>query len=260
MTLLHGFDTRPIINEAVILMAGSGSRVRANGIIMPKPLIEVAGRPLFAHTVNCLKEAGIRRLHVVTGYNSDALLAGLEPLMPVGMELHPIHNLQWTKKNGISLLSAAGHVSSPFLLTMGDHFFDPAIIDLLIAGADLTKLNLAVDRKIETVFDIDDAMKVRTRGTQLIAIGKDLEDYNAIDTGVFVCPPEIFEYFETAGRSGDCSLADGVQLMAQAGKVNAIDIGNAWWHDIDTAEMLKHAEAMPALRADGIAIPHRSTL
>jgi choline kinase len=246
MSLLSSFVTSHCLSEAVILMAGAGSRARAGGMTTPKPLINVAGRPLFSYTLDCLERGGIRRLHVVTGYNSAALLAGLEPLIPVGMQLHPIHNPDWRKRNGISLLAAAEHVSSPFLLAMGDHYFDPAIVDLLIAGADLTKLNVAVDRKIETIFDISDAMKIQSRGTHLVAIGKELQNYNAIDTGVFVCPTEVFDYFEAASRSGDCSLSDGIQLMAAAGKVRTIDIGDAWWHDIDTTEILRHAEMMPA--------------
>ena len=74
-----------------------------------------------------------------------------------------------------------------------------------------------------------------------IAIGKSLTDYDAIDTGLFVCSPEIFGYLEQAKRDGDCSLADGVRLMAADGKVRVIDIGDAWWQDIDSPETLEHA-------------------
>src|SRR5260370_34729047 len=85
-------------------------------------------------------------------------------------------------------------------------------------------------------------MKVKTKGDRVVAIGKDLQDYDAIDTGLFVCPPEIFKYLEQAKRDGDCSLADGVRAMAADGKVRATDIGDAWWQDIDTPEMLAQAE------------------
>ena len=236
---------RPVSNrirEAVILAAGSGSRLRAVANNLPKPLIEIAGRPLFSYFIEALKKAGIEKVHVVTGSSSDVLLAGVKPLVPSGMRLHPIHNSNWQKQNGISLLVAAPHVRSPFVLTMGDHLFEPAIVDLVIRNADLGTANLAVDRKLDSIFDIADAMKIRTKQDWVVAIGKNLPDYDAIDIGLFVCPTEIFDYLERAKRDDDCSLADGVRAMAADGKVRAIDIGDAWWQDIDTPEMLVAAE------------------
>ena len=124
--------------------------------------------------------------------------------------------------------------------------FDRSLVELLRDEGSRDQLNLAIDRKVETVFDLDDAMKVQTRGDRLVAIGKDLANYDAIDTGVFLCAPNIFDYLERAKRNDDCSLADGVRLMAIDAQVRAIDIGNAWWQDIDTPEMLRHAESKVA--------------
>src|SRR5439155_14749633 len=124
---------------------------------------------------------------------------------------------------------------------MSDHLFDQSIVDLLLGSAAPARLNLAIDRKIGSIFDLDDAMKVQTSGDRLIAIGKDLKTYDAIDTGLLVCPLEIFEYLERAKKNGDCSLADGVRSMALDEKVLAVDIGAAWWQDIDTPAMLVHA-------------------
>jgi 1L-myo-inositol 1-phosphate cytidylyltransferase len=231
-----------LVTDAVVLMAGSGSRLRAGGNTLPKPMIQIAGRPVFSYIVESLKKAGIETVHVVTGSNSDALLAGLKPLVPAGMQLLPIHNPDWQKQNGISVLAAAAHVRSPFLLTMGDHLFEPSIVDLAIHNADPNALNVAVDRKLDAIFDLGDAMKIKTKGNRIVAIGKDLTDYDAIDTGLFVCSLEIFEYLERAKHKEDCSLADGVRAMAADGKVRAIDIGDAWWQDIDTPEMLAQAE------------------
>src|SRR5207249_3802746 len=125
-----------------------------------------------------------------------------------------------------------------------DHLFDQSIVHLLLERAAPAKLNLAIDRKIGSIFDLDDAMKVQTSGDRLLAIGKDLKTYDAIDTGLLVCPLEIFEYLERAKKNGDCSLADGVRLMAQERQARAIDIGSARWQDIDTPEMLRHAAAL----------------
>jgi len=99
-----------------------------------------------------------------------------------------------------------------------------------------------MDRKLDSIFDLDDAMRVQTHGHQIVAIGKHLRDYDAIDAGMFVCPVKIFDYLERAKQNGDCSLADGVRLMAEDNQVRGIDIGAAWWQDIDTPEMLSWAE------------------
>lgn len=230
------------MTDAVVLMAGSGSRLRTAGSNLPKPLIQIAGRAVFSYTIDALEKAGIKTVHIVTGSNADALLDGLKPLMPDGMKLNPIHNPEWQKQNGISLLAAANHLPSPFLLTMGDHLFDSAIVDLAIRKADPNYVNLAVDRKLDAIFDIADAMKAKTNADLVVEIGKDLVDYDAIDTGLFVCCPEIFQYLEQSKRNDDCSLADGVRAMARDGKVRAIDIDDAWWQDIDTPEMLAQAE------------------
>src|ERR1700730_12940714 len=121
---------------------------------------------------------------------------------------------------------------------MGDHLFESSILDRLIAHADLPRLNLAIDRKISSIFDLDDAMKVQTQDNLIVAIGKRLENYNAIDTGIFLCPEMVFDYLRRALRDNDCSLADGVRLMAADRNALAIDIGEAWWQDVDTPGML----------------------
>ena len=236
------FSQQSRIAEAVILMAGSGSRLRGADETFLKPLVPILGRPLISYTIDALAGAGIRKINAVVGFESERLVAAARRLVPAGIEICFIENPEWQKQNGISFLAAKDYVAAPFLLTMSDHLFDEAIVDLLIESADLGCLNLAIDRKLNSIFDLDDAMKVQTRGDRVAAIGKNLRAYDAIDTGLFVCPLEIFEYLERAKQRGDCSLADGIRLIAADNKVRAIDIGDAWWQDIDTPEMLQQAE------------------
>ena len=233
------------ISEAVILMAGAGSRLRGSDQTFLKPLVPILGRPLVCYIIDALTRAGINKVNFIVGYESERMRAAVKKLAPPKPEWVFIENPDWQKQNGISLLAAAHQVSAPFLLTMSDHLFDHAILDLLIESADIDFLNLAVDRKLDSVFDLDDAMKIRTDGDKVVEIGKNLLDYDAIDTGLFVCPESIFDYLERArlgSRRNDCALADGVRLMAADGKVRPIDIGNAWWQDVDTVTMLQQAE------------------
>jgi choline kinase len=238
------------VSEAVILMAGVGSRLRGSAADPPKPLVPILGRPLISHTLDALARAGINVVNAVVGFQSALLGAALKSLVPPDIKLRLIENPDWQKQNGISVLAAARHVTAPFLLTMSDHLFDRTIVELLIASSDFNQLNLAIDRKVDSIFDLDDAMKVQTRGDRIAAIGKNLAAYDAIDTGLFVCPRAIFDYLERAKQNDDCSLADGVRLMAADDKVRVIDIGNAWWHDVDTSLMLQHAEKQLADRSN----------
>jgi len=240
------------VSQAVILMAGCGSRLRqgyggqarlrGTDETFLKPLVPVLGRPLISYTLEALIKTGIDKIMAVVGFEASRLRAALEKLVPAGIELRFVENRDWQKQNGISVLAAKGHVTAPFLLTMSDHVFDRAIVDLLLERADTSVLTLAVDRKLNSFFDLEDAMKVQTRDDRVVGIGKTLANYDAIDTGLFICPEEIFAYLERAKSNGDCSLADGVRLMAADGKVRAIDVGQAWWQDVDTPGMLKHAE------------------
>ena len=223
-------------------MAGTGSRLRGSVNIIAKPLIPIAGRPLISYAIDSFDKSGVTTLHAVVGPKSDELAAAVAPLLPAHMQFRAIANPNWQKQNGISLLTAAGRVSAPFFLAMGDHLFESSILSQLIAHSDLTRLNLAIDKKIGTIFDLNDAMKVRTEDNRIAAIGKKLENYNAIDTGIFLCPEIVFDYLRHAVKDDDCSLADGVRLMAEDGKALAIDIGDAWWQDVDTPEMLTRAE------------------
>ena len=233
------------VSEAVILIAGQGSRLRGADKNCLKPFVPVLGRPLLSYTLESVSCAGISTLHFIVGYESERVIAQAKQLISPHINASFIVNRDWQKQNGISLLAAADHVRAPFLLTMGDHVFDDTIIDCLLANFEPGLLNIAIDRKIDSIVDLDDAMKVQTRGNKVTGIGKNLQSYDAIDTGLFVCPSEIFAYLEQAksrGGGSDCSLANGVELMAVDGKVRGIDIGSARWHDIDTPRVLEHVE------------------
>src|SRR5262245_43480557 len=144
-------------SDAVILMAGEGSRLRqgyggrarlrgANATCL-KPFVSVNGRPLISYVLDTLIRAGIKILHFVVGYEIMRMIAQVEPMIPSGLGVSFIENRDWQKQNGISLLTAADHVAGPFLLTMSDHLFDDTIVDHLLDSFDPDFLNVAIDRK-----------------------------------------------------------------------------------------------------------------
>lgn len=63
-------STHPI-HQGGIIAAGAGSRLRADGYRMSKPMVRVAGRPLIEHALDRFRAADIRRLTIIINDESD---------------------------------------------------------------------------------------------------------------------------------------------------------------------------------------------
>ncbi len=226
----------------VVLAAGFGSRLGDEAV---KPLTLVGGRPLIAHALGTLAAAGCRRVVVVLGHAADRVREGAVANCPDEMELAFVFNDRFDLSNGVSLLCARPLVPGTFVLTMVDHVVDRAVARLAATTQPVERgAVLLIDRRVDAVFDLDDATKVRIDDNAIVAIGKELTDFDAIDIGVFVGTVGWFDTLsaELAER-GDASLSDGVRRLAEAGRMHVADIGDAFWQDVDTPEMLAHAEA-----------------
>jgi choline kinase len=80
-------------------------------------------------------------------------------------------------------------------------------------------------------------------GTQLVDIGKHLTAYDCIDTGLFVGTRGLVEALSAVrSERGDASLSEGVARLAASGRMEVLDIGQGFWADVDTPEMLANAE------------------
>src|SRR5260370_25978957 len=120
------------ICEAVILMAGEGARLRGYDGTFLKQLVPVLGRPLICYAMDALVHAGIKKANFIVGYQSDRMTAAVKQLIPSQLASCFIENRDWQKQNGVAVLAAANHMTSPFPLTMSDHLLDESIGDLLI--------------------------------------------------------------------------------------------------------------------------------
>ena len=103
---------------------------------------------------------------------------------------------------------------------------------------------IGIDRRPVTCEIADEATRVRLDGDQVVAIGKQLTPYDALDTGIFVCAPTVFEAIAASAAEGDTSLTAGIRRLAAAKLVGAVDIGDALWRDIDTVADLRAAETI----------------
>ncbi|MDX1430533.1 MAG: NTP transferase domain-containing protein, partial [Rhodothermales bacterium] len=209
----------------LVLAAGFGSRLaegRASGSL--KPLTRVAGKPLIQRTLDSLSRARCEKAVIVLGFRAGHLEEEIRSAYAGPLHLSFVYNPHFDKKNGLSVLAAQPFVSGEFVLVMADHVLGGTLMDLAAEHQPPTGgASLLVDRKIDTIFDMDDATKVRTEGEKIVAIGKDLTDFDCIDTGVFVCTQGLFEALEQVRQdSGDASLSEGVSKLAAAGKMTVL--------------------------------------
>jgi 1L-myo-inositol 1-phosphate cytidylyltransferase len=221
----------------LIIAAGHGSRLR--DISPSKPLTPVAGMALIEHVVRAAAAGGATAFTVVTGHEAErveAFLAGL-----ADFRIETVRVADWDLPNGHSVLAGAERIRGDYLLAMSDHLFDPGIVRRLIA-APAAALTLAVDRDLANpLVDMDDATKVETGADgAILRIGKTLERFDAIDTGLFRATPRLAE----AIGAGGGSLSEGVQRLADRGLARTIDATGLSWLDVDDPAALARAEAL----------------
>jgi 1L-myo-inositol 1-phosphate cytidylyltransferase len=221
--------------DCLIIAAGYGSRLRA--VSPSKPLTPVAGAPLIERVIRAAAEGGATRFVVATGHEAARLEAFLATL-PFPIE--PVRVADWSLPNGHSVLAGAARIAGDYLLTMSDHLFDPAIVTALRA-APPAALTLAVDRDLANpLLDMDDATKVATgEDGAIVRIGKTLDRFDAVDTGLFRATPAL----AGAIAAGGGSLSDGVQRLADEGAAMALDVSGRFWLDVDDPAALAKAEA-----------------
>jgi choline kinase len=229
--------------QCLILAAGNGSRIAPVADGGPKPLVPVCGVPLLEHVMTSAREAGIQRFVIVAGYRADLIRRWLNDQKIAGASVTLIENPEYHKANGVSALAAKAEFNQPFLLLMSDHIFETKTAKALMRQSLAEdEVILAVDRKLDRIFDLDDATKVRCEGNHVVEIGKDLSRYNALDTGMFLCSSALFSCLESVKKNGDCSLSDGMRMLAQKRKLRAYDIGDGHWQDVDSPQALVHVE------------------
>ncbi|MEO5897105.1 MAG: NTP transferase domain-containing protein [Vicinamibacterales bacterium] len=234
-----------IVRDAVILAAGNGDRFK-NGDHHSKLLHPVGGQPLILRTIQTAAAAGIRSFCVVVGFEADRVKAAVEKNLVPGTTIRFVYNPDWHLENGVSALAARQHCGNRrFALLMGDHLFEPSVLARMLAlHLDPNVSVLAVDSHAADPAVIAEATRVRMSAGRITAIGKDLDPWDALDTGLFVFSPSLFDALEHARAAGETTLSAGVQRLAASGLMQGADVGGATWCDVDTIEDLDAAEGL----------------
>jgi dTDP-glucose pyrophosphorylase len=155
--------------QGVILAAGKGKRIQPFSHHTPKPLLPVLDRPLLVWQIHAMRELGITDLVIVIGHLGHHVVQELGDGSRYGVKLRYVEQDQV-----LGIAHAVGqlepHVSKPFLLFLGDIFFETknlaSMLDLFgTAGVDAV-LAVKVEKDKDAIrrnftVDLDDAGRVR---------------------------------------------------------------------------------------------------
>ena len=73
------------VTRAIVLAAGTGSRLSEGADVLPKPLRVVGGVPLVVRVLRTLRSAGIQEAVVITGFQGEAVRAALQAETDLGL-------------------------------------------------------------------------------------------------------------------------------------------------------------------------------
>jgi dTDP-glucose pyrophosphorylase len=229
------------IEKAVLLAAGRGIRMRELTVELPKPMIEVRGKPVLQHIVEGLRDAGIREFFIIVGYRADAVqnFFGDGSRYKIAIQYATQVVQDGTGRVVDIARNFAGN--SAFVLSYGDILVDPQNYKSIVDLPDNIEAIITVTRgedvsKGGAVFLNEQMEHVDLR--EKSPPGEPTSPwYNA---GIYAFRPSIFEFTAKLKPSprGEYELTDAIRELAQSGKkVQAIELTGEW-ADVRDPEIL----------------------
>jgi dTDP-glucose pyrophosphorylase len=234
------------IDKAVLLAAGRGTRMRELTADLPKPMIEVRGKPVLRHIVEGLRGAGVRDFLVIVGYRANVV----QKFFGDGsaLDVHISYATQTTQDGTGRVVDLARDfvAASPFVLSYGDILVDPQNYTRLVDLSDDTAAVISVKQDedvskggavfLNEQFELIDLREKPKPGESTSPW------YNA---GLYAFRTCIFEFTAKLIPSprGEYELTDAIRELAQSGqKVQALELIGEW-ADVRDPEILARLNA-----------------
>ena len=208
---------------------------------VPKPMIEVRGKPVLQHIIEGLRNAGIGELLVVVGYRADAVRNFFGDGSGDNVAIQYATQTVQDGTGRVVDLSRDFVGDRPFVLSYGDILVDPVnykrVADLpdnveaiitVIRGEDVSKGGAVFLNERMELLDLREKSQ-RDEPTS--------PWYNA---GLYAFRPSIFEFTAKLQPSprGEYELTDAIRDLAQSGKkVQAVELIGEW-ADVRDPEIL----------------------
>ena len=143
---------------AILLAAGTGSRLLPITDKIPKPLVKVFGKPMIETNIEALQANGIKDIYIVVGYKKEIF----SYLQDKYAGIHFVENPEYDIKNNISSVYALGDIVGSADCFISDA--DLVIEDNSIYASDFVKPGFVVkyikEATQEWFFETDEALTV----------------------------------------------------------------------------------------------------
>jgi dTDP-glucose pyrophosphorylase len=236
-----------VITKAVVLAAGRGTRMRELTQSMPKPMIEICGKPVLSYILRGLREAGIRQILIVVGYRKEVVVDHFGDGSAIGVQIVYREQIRQDGTGKVLALARDFCGPDPFILSYGDILVDPASY-LLLTQLDQADLMLAVRHTKDTskggAVYLNEKFEVIDLREKQLPAESSTPWYNA---GVYAFTPTIFPYVVSLEKSprGEYELTDAIRAMARDGKkVKAVEI-KGYWADVRDPETVSALNVNP---------------
>src|SRR5688572_17734905 len=121
------------IRKAVLPAAGKGTRMKELTNELPKPMLEVRGKPILLHILEGLRAAGVTDFCIVVGYRADVVRAFFGDGTQFGVRISYMTQVVQDGTGRVVELARDFAGSDPFVLSYGDILIDPANYAGLVA-------------------------------------------------------------------------------------------------------------------------------
>jgi NDP-sugar pyrophosphorylase family protein len=240
------------ITTALLLAAGTGTRLQPLTLDAPKCLTEVGGIPILGRLLDHLQAKGFKRLIVVLGHHADHIRDFLEQNAG-DIQVDYVFSREYqTTNNLVSLWVARELITEPFLLVESDLVFESHMLDGMLEPD-----RMAVSRILPwmngTTVEMGSGNRVRAfhMSRELREAGDRYKTVNiySLSLGSWIKVLKRLDQYVSEGKLGDYYEAAFADLVADGTlEFDAVFFDEDRWYEIDTTMDLHEAEKLYSQR------------
>jgi choline kinase len=240
---------KPKITTALLLAAGTGSRLMPITSNAPKCLTELNDTCFLERLVINLKEQGFKKLIIITGHEENCIREFL-PTIAGNLILEFVFSpLYKTTNNIYSLWMARDIIREPFVLFEGDLIFDSHLLDNMVFPDRIAVSHILpwMNGTTVTVNPTSQKIKAFHKNTS-----PDLEDTKFKTVNIYSFSLESWktivsrlnQHIEDGKVNGYYETVFAELVEEGALTLDAVDFDNKHWYEVDTLKDLEVATQM----------------